>query len=87
MTAERLPYFTIGDSTLSVDALAARLQAVGVTRLIDVRRFPRSRSHPQFNADTLARDLAERGIAYEAMPDLGGRRGPQRDVAPEVNGF
>ena len=37
MTDARLPYFTIGHSTLSVDELAARLQAVGVTRLIDVR--------------------------------------------------
>ncbi|MFD1711673.1 DUF488 domain-containing protein [Ottowia sp. GY511] len=87
MTDARLPYFTIGHSTLSVDQLAARLQAVGVTRLIDVRSFPRSRTNPQFNADTLARDLAERGIAYERLPDLGGRRGRQPGVAPEVNGF
>ena len=85
--AERLPYFTIGHSTLSVDQLAARLQAAGVARLIDVRTYPRSRTNPQFNSETLARDLAERGIAYEVLPDLGGRRGRQHDVAPDVNGF
>ncbi len=85
--AERLPYFTIGNSTLTVDELAARLHAAGVTRLIDVRTIRRSRTNPQFNQDVLPQQLAARGIAYEAMADLGGRRGRQRAIAPEVNGF
>lgn len=85
--AERLPYFTIGHSTLTVDELAARLHAAGVTRLIDVRSIRRSRTNPQFNQDALAPALAARGIAYEAMADLGGRRGRQRAVPPEVNGW
>ncbi len=85
--AERLPCFTIGHSTLTVDELAARLHAAGVTRLIDVRSIPRSRTNPQFNRDVLPAALAERGIAYEAMPDLGGRRGRQHAVAPAVNGM
>ena len=85
--AERLPYFTIGHSTLTVDELAARLHAAGVTRLIDVRSIRRSRTNPQFNQDVLPQQLAARGIAYEAMADLGGRRGRQRAIAPEVNGF
>ena len=85
--AERLPYFTIGHSTLTVDELAARLHAAGVTRLIDVRSIRRSRTNPQFNQDVLPQQLAARGIAYEAMADLGGRRGRQRAIAPAVNGF
>lgn len=85
--AERLPYFTIGHSTLTVDELAARLHTAGVTRLIDVRTIPRSRTNPQFNRDALPTALAAHGIAYEYMADLGGRRGRQRAVAPEVNGF
>ena len=85
--ADRLPYFTIGHSTLTVDALAEHLHAAGVTRLIDVRTFPRSRTNPQFNSEELARALAERGIAYERLEDLGGRRGRQCEVAPEVNAF
>ena len=85
--AQRLPYFTIGHSTLTVDELAGRLHAAGVTRLIDVRTIRRSRTNPQFNQDTLPQALAAQGIAYEAMADLGGRRGRQRAVAPEVNGF
>ena len=83
----RLPYHTIGHSTLSVDELAARLKAAGVTRLIDVRTIPRSRTNPQFNQDVLPPALAPHGIAYEAMASLGGRRSRQRNVAPEVNGF
>ena len=82
----RLPYFTIGHSTLSVDELAAHLHAAGVTRLIDVRTIRRSRTNPQFNQDTLPLALAAHGIGYEAMADLGGRRGRQRAIAPEVNG-
>lgn len=87
MADARLPYFTIGHSTLTVDELAARLHAAGVTRLIDVRSIPRSRTNPQFNRDVLPGALAARGIACQAMADLGGRRGRQRAVAPEVNGF
>ena len=83
----RLPYHTIGHSTLSVDELASRLKAAGVTRLIDVRTIPRSRTNPQFNQDVLPPALAPHGIAYEAMASLGGRRSLQRNVAPEVNGF
>lgn len=83
----RLPCFTIGHSTLTVDELAACLRQAGVTRLIDVRSIRRSRTNPQFNQDTLAPALAACGIAYETMADLGGRRSRQRAIGPEVNGF
>lgn len=36
--------------------------------------MPRSRRHPHFNSDALARDLAARGVAYEHLPRLGGWR-------------
>ncbi len=85
--AARLPYHTIGHSTLSVNELAERLQAAQVTRLIDVRTIPRSRTNPQFNRDTLPEALAPHGIAYQHLASLGGRRSRQRNVAPEVNGF
>ena len=83
----RLPFHTIGHSTLSVDELAQRLQAAQVTRLIDVRAIPRSRTNPQFNQDTLPAALAPHGIAYQHLARLGGRRSAQRNVAPEVNAF
>lgn len=82
----RLPFHTIGHARLALPEFIARLQEAGVQRLVDVRAFPRSRSNPQFNIDTLPAVLAAHGIAYEHVDDLGGRRGRQRDVAPEVNG-
>lgn len=83
----RLPYHTIGHSTLPIEAFVERLQAAGVTRVIDVRTIPRSRTNPQYNRDLLPDSLAAHGIGYQHMASLGGRRNLQRDVAPEVNGF
>jgi uncharacterized protein (DUF488 family) len=70
---------TIGHSTLSADALVARLTAHRVELLADVRRFPASRRHPQFNREALAEMLASHGIAYLRFPELGGRREPKPD--------
>jgi uncharacterized protein (DUF488 family) len=66
--------FTIGHSTHPLDAFCALLERHGVRRVADVRRFPGSRRHPQFNADALAAGLAEHGIAYAHLEALGGRR-------------
>jgi uncharacterized protein (DUF488 family) len=41
---------------------------------VDVRRFPSSRRHPQFNGDALAATLSAAGIAYRHADELGGRR-------------
>jgi len=50
------------------------LTEAGVDLLVDVRRFPRSRTNPQFNDEVLAPYLRERGIGYRHLPSLGGRR-------------
>ena len=50
------------------------LAAAGVQTLVDVRRFPSSRRHPQFNRDALATGLGAAGIAYRHAEELGGRR-------------
>ena len=42
-----------------------------------------SRKWPHFDAEPLARALAEDGIAYSGMPELGGRRKPRPD-SPHV---
>ena len=70
---------TIGHSTRLLEELVALLRAHGVARVADVRRFPRSRRHPHFAADALARDLAEAAIAYRHLPGLGGFRRPRPD--------
>lgn len=78
MTASR-PLFTIGHSTRSIEEFAAMLHEAAVTRIVDVRYFPGSRRHPQFGRETLPPALASRGIDYQHMRELGGRRGPQHD--------
>ena len=72
--------WTVGHSTHPIDELLDILDAHGITRIADVRRFPGSRAHPQFNPDALAASLAERGISYSPMPELGGRRKPRPDT-------
>jgi uncharacterized protein (DUF488 family) len=53
--------------------------------VVDVRALPRSRSNPQFNADTLPRALSQFGIGYQHVPELGGRRPRQPAVPPRRN--
>jgi uncharacterized protein (DUF488 family) len=75
--------YTIGHSTRSLDELARLLDEHGVTRLVDIRRYPGSRRYPHFSGDSLARSLPARGIAYQHLESLGGRRKP---ADPSPNG-
>jgi uncharacterized protein (DUF488 family) len=68
--------YTVGHSTRSSQELLGLLREAGVERLADVRAFPSSRRHPQFNRDALSGWLGEAGIVYRHMPALGGRRSP-----------
>ena len=78
-------FSTIGHSTRTLETFTAMLRDAGVDVVVDVRSFPRSRSNPAYNIDTLPDRLAERQIGYRHMPTLGGRRGRQPDVPPEIN--
>jgi uncharacterized protein (DUF488 family) len=69
--------FTVGHSTRSFAELASLLAEHRIALLVDVRRFPGSRRHPQFSRDTLAASLDAAGIGYLHESDLGGRRAPQ----------
>jgi uncharacterized protein (DUF488 family) len=73
--------FTIGHSTREIGAFIALLRGAAVDCVADVRRFPFSRRHPQFNGAALAGALAEAGIGYRHFPALGGRRGGRHDGA------
>jgi len=66
--------FTIGHSTRAIGDFVALLREAGVDLIVDVRRFPGSRRHPQFGRDALAASLASAGIAYRHEEALGGRR-------------
>jgi len=69
--------FTIGHSTHPIGRFLGLLSCHGVTLLVDVRRFPRSRRHPQFNRDSLGPSLAAAGIGYLHAEALGGMREPR----------
>jgi uncharacterized protein (DUF488 family) len=69
--------WTLGHSTRTLDELVALARGHGITLIADVRKIPRSRRHPQFNADALARTLPDAGLAYLPVPGLGGLRTPR----------
>ena len=70
---------TVGHSTRAIAAFIALVREGDVRPLVDIRRQPFSRRHPQFSRDALARSLADAGIAYVHEVDLGGHREPRAD--------
>jgi uncharacterized protein (DUF488 family) len=64
---------TIGHGARTTENFLLVLRSAGVQTLVDVRRFPSSRRHPQFNQDALAATLADAGIVYRHEVELGGR--------------
>jgi uncharacterized protein (DUF488 family) len=82
-----LPFFTIGHSTRSLEALLELLKEVHIDLVADIRTIPRSRTNPQFNKSALPDALAAFDVSYEHMAALGGLRGKARTSPPDVNGF
>jgi uncharacterized protein (DUF488 family) len=64
--------YSIGHSSRTLDELRELLARHEVVGIADVRRYPRSRRHPHFDAEVLAAELP----AYLHLPSLGGRRRP-----------
>ncbi len=81
-----LPFYTIGHSTLGIEAFVEALRGAEVSLVADIRTVPRSRTNPQFNADTLPGSLAGFQIGYALLPALGGLRGKSKEVPPGTNG-
>lgn len=79
MQASGAEILTIGHSTREPGELEALLGRHGVELLVDVRAHPGSRRLPQFGRTALERSLAEAGIDYLHLPELGGRRRPAPD--------
>src|SRR5687768_9106301 len=79
MTAPPQRIWTIGHSTLPIERFIALLQEQYIRCVADVRRFPASRRHPQFEREALQAQLAAHGIDYEWLPELGGRRAARKD--------
>jgi len=70
---------TVGHSTHAIDRFLGLLGGASVELVVDVRRFPGSRRHPQFASAMLASSLAAADIGYQHLPELGGRRSPTPD--------
>jgi len=69
-----LTLYTIGHSNRALDAFLDLVAAQDVRGIADVRAFPSSRRWPHFNRAPLAAALNERGVDYDWLPALGGRR-------------
>ncbi len=69
-----MPLLTVGHGPDDRDRLGGRLRGAGVQELVDVRRFPGSRTNPDVRRETLTEWLPELGIAYRWEERLGGRR-------------
>ena len=68
---------TIGHSTLELAAFLRALKDNGCTTLVDVRRYPGSKRHPQFGQERLFASLD--GIVGVWRVGLGGRRPARKD--------
>ena len=67
--------YTLGHGNRAIDDLVATLNAAGVTRLVDVRSYPRSRRYPHFGYGPIGASLAAAGIVYEWRGRaMGGKR-------------
>lgn len=76
-TAEQingLHVWTVGHSTRELADFVALLKFNGIEAIADVRSLPGSRKFPQYNSEALGPSLADAGISYQLVKELGGRR-------------
>jgi uncharacterized protein (DUF488 family) len=65
---------TVGHGARPEEELVEALLAGGVGTVVDVRRYPGSRRHPQFGRAALEATLTAAGLRYVHAVELGGRR-------------
>jgi len=79
------PVWTIGHSSQSIEPFVETLAAHKITRLLDIRAYPRSARHPQFSRDALSAELPRQGVGYAWRGrDLGGFRGKPGEKNPHL---
>lgn len=78
-------FTTIGHSNRNLEEFLGMLREAHVQLLVDVRSFPRSRTNPVFNIDSLPLELELVQIGYQHYPALGGRRPKQSCVDEKLN--
>lgn len=65
---------TVGHGPTGRERLAELLAGAGVALVVDVRRYPASRTNPDVRREALECWLPQSGIDYRWEPRLGGRR-------------
>ncbi|MEU8168985.1 DUF488 domain-containing protein [Micromonospora sp. NPDC049004] len=65
---------TVGHGTAGRDQFGALLAGAEIALIVDVRRYPASRTNPDVRREAMERWLPEQGIGYRWEPRLGGRR-------------
>ena len=81
------PLLTVGHGTLSREELAELLRGAGIEQLVDVRRFPGSRTNDAAARGAVEEVCAEAGIGYRWDERLGGRRRLTKDedaASPDI---
>ncbi|HET6778262.1 MAG TPA: DUF488 domain-containing protein [Gemmatimonadales bacterium] len=76
-----LTVWTVGHSTRPLPDFLEVLAGFQIELIADVRRFPGSRSQPQYQQLPLESALRGVGVGYAWLPHLGGRRRPVSDPA------
>ncbi len=76
--------WTIGHSNRTWQEFLQLLQEHVIQRLVDIRRFPGSRTHPQFNQGPLEENLSLAGLDYRHLGSLGGRRTDRLPDSPNT---
>ena len=85
--------FTAGHSNGTLPEFVQMLASSGITGLVDVRAYPGSRRHPQFNQAALSAALVNADISYHwAGKQLGGMRragvhSPHTALVPAMQGY
>lgn len=78
------PFFSVGHGTIAAQEFLERLATGGVRQVVDIRRWPQSKRHPQFSREPLTSWLVGAGISYRWEPRLGGYRKPPPDSPDRV---
>ncbi len=77
--------YTAGHFDYSLDKFLEMLQKADVTLVTDVRTFPNSKRHPQYNQQSFQEWLENKHIKYFHNKLLGGRRQPSGTVGVTLN--
>ncbi len=75
-----LTIHTVGHSSRTFEEFAHVLAAHGIRQLVDVRRYPASRRHPQFDRAALGPALEREEVTYRHAEALGGMRAAAADT-------